>query len=46
MEKPGKGKQSKVTRIEVRTGGGLHGSEKPGWSTGGMKRSPETKNLQ
>ena len=34
-EKPGKIKQLKVARVELRAGGGLHGHHKPGWSAGG-----------
>ena len=32
--------QSKVVRVEVRAGGGLHGPEKPGLSVGGMEKQP------
>ena len=30
--------QSKVTRVEFRAGGALHGPEKPGWSAGDMAK--------
>ena len=33
-----KAKQSKVARVELRAGGGLHWPEKPGWNAGGMAR--------
>ena len=33
-------KQTKVARVELRAGGGLHGSEKPGWSAGGKEKYP------
>ena len=36
----GKAKQSKVARVELRAGGGLHGPEKLGWSAGGMEKWP------
>ena len=41
-----KQRQSKVVGVELRAGGGLHGSEKPGWSAGDMAKQPgnETKN--
>ena len=29
---------TEVTRLELRGDGGLHGSEKPGWSAGGMEK--------
>ena len=35
-----KQKQSKVARVEIRAGGGLHGPEKPGWSAGDMEQYP------
>ena len=31
-----KKRQSKVVRVKLRAGGGLHGSEKPRWSAGDM----------
>ena len=37
-EKPGKVKQLKVARVDLRAGGGLHGPEKPGWSAGGREK--------
>ena len=33
-----KQRQSKVAKAELRAGGGLHGPEKPEWSTGGMEK--------
>ena len=35
-----KQRQSKVVRVELRAGGGLHGPEKPGWSAGDMAKQP------
>ena len=41
-----KQRKLKVFGVELRAGGGLHGSEKPGWSAGDMAKQPgnETKN--
>ena len=40
-------KQPKVVRVELRASGGLHGSEKPGWSAGGKEKvARKRKNLQ
>ena len=33
-------RQSKVVRVELRAGGGLHEPEKPGWSAGDMAKQP------
>ena len=35
-----KQRQSKVVGLELRAGGGLHGSEKPRWSAGDMTKQP------
>ena len=35
-----KQKQSKVVGVELRAGGALHGSEKPGWSAADMAKQP------
>ena len=40
---PGKSKQPKVARFELRGDGGLYGSEKRGWSAGGMEKQPGNK---
>ena len=46
-EKPGKSKATEVARVELRASGGLHGSEKPGWSAGGKEKvARKLKNLQ
>ena len=39
-KKPGKSKQLKVARVELRDGGDLHGPEKPGWSAGAIEKKP------
>ena len=36
-----KKRQAKVVAVQLRAGGGLHGSEKPGWSAGDMVKQPE-----
>ena len=38
MAEQSKSRQSKVVRAELRTGGDLRRSEKPGWSLGGMDK--------
>ena len=35
---PAPDEKAKVARAEPRAGGGPHGSEKPGWSDGGMAK--------
>ena len=35
-----KKRQSKVVGVQLRAGGGLHGPEKPRWSTGDMVKQP------
>ena len=35
-----KQRQSKVVGVELRAGGGLYGSEKPGWSASDMAKQP------
>ena len=35
-----KQRQSKVVRVKLRAGGGLHGPEKPGRSAGDMEKQP------
>ena len=38
-EKSGKSKATESSQgIELRTGGSLHGPEKPGWSAGGKEK--------
>ena len=37
-QKMKKQKQSKVAKVELGAGGGLHGPKKPGWSAGGMEK--------
>ena len=39
-EKSGGNRQLKVAQVELRDGRGLHESERPGWSAGGIEKQP------
>ena len=45
-EKPGKSEQPKVATVKLRAGGGFHGSEKTGWSVGGIEKQPGNEKLR